>query len=182
MDGVFGDVGREFVAAAGAEELPFFREVVHAVERFEENLLMLHEVVGVMRMERVVLRRIEVEEFCERLPLPDVAELEVVFLAINLFERHRAQLAERVMDAVPLAADDAARLDDEPLARHEAHSCLFRATMTACEHDVPVSAENRHVGNLDLAAALTVECDAAEGIHEHDHPLLSAGVLPNGRP
>ena len=33
MDGVFGDVGGEFVAAAGAEELPFLRELVHAVER-----------------------------------------------------------------------------------------------------------------------------------------------------
>ena len=61
------------------------------------------------------------------------------------------------MDAVPLAADDAARLDDEPLARHEAHSCLFRATMTACEHDVPVSAEDGHVGNLDLTAALNLK-------------------------
>ena len=182
MDGVFGDVGGEFVAAAGAEELPFLRELVHAVERFEEDLLMLHEVVCILRVERIVFSCIEVEKFCQILPFPDVAELEVVFLAINLFERHRAKLAERVMDAVPLAADDAARLDDEPLARHEAKPCFFRAAMTACEHDVPVSAEDRHVGNLDLAAALTVKRDAAEGIHEHDHPLLSAGALPNGRP
>ena len=173
MNGVLRNIRREFMTATGAEQVSLCREIVQPVEGLEQDLLPFHEIVGILRMQRIVFRRVEIEKFREILPAPDVAELEVIGPAVDFLEAQPFDLAERIDETVLRAADTAGHLDDEAAVRLEAEFRLLRTAMRASEHLLPMPCEHRHIRDLDLPAALAIKSHAAKCIHQHKNPLLS---------
>lgn len=125
------DVRRQFFAAARTDDVAASRHIVNAVQRFEQDALFLDEILSVVRVQRFKFRLIEPHELFDAFAPSDIAELEVIRRAVNLFETGVTKPAKRIYEAILRTADDAGRFDGDAAARETKEPRFFMAAAFA---------------------------------------------------
>ena len=88
------------MAAARTLQAPASRDIVHAVHRRQQQLLLLDEMLPVIRMQRLELRLVKSQKLFNPAAAAEIAELKVILAAINLFQPQPMQPAQRIPGAV----------------------------------------------------------------------------------
>ena len=117
QDIVAEQTGRQRMTAAGAAERALRHEVVQAVHGREQTLLPLHKEVALLGVQRIKLRRVEIEKRRKALPFADLAELKRVMLTVEFFEAQPPELPPGKAVRHLLATDAAGYSQLQPLPR-----------------------------------------------------------------
>ena len=147
----------EIMTAARADDIARSDELMHAVDRLKQNLLLADKIRAVSGMQTLELRLIERQELLDAAALSDVAKLEAIPAAIDLFKFHAPELREAAGNHMLLAAGDARHMNLEapPVLAHQ-QRLLMPAAGTA-KREAFRAKEIRHIMHMNLAAALTIE-------------------------
>ena len=145
------------MAAARTLQAPASRDIVHAVHRRQQQLLLLDEMLPVIRMQRLELRLVKSQKLFNPAAAAEIAELKVILAAINLFQPQPMQPAQRIPAYMHSIAYDTGEPEFQHMFRVPDYDSLLMTTVRTLQYLAVLPSEIRDIQYMDAATALAIK-------------------------